>query len=587
MTLRASAGAQVDALRDRFRVQRWIVRVGGPGTWLVVGLAALRAVAAVIAVAFALVMRACIDQAVAGSSQGFSAAVCAFGVLLATQVGVLCTCRALSEAAQATLENRFRQQALAAMLEGDFGLASRRHTGDVSARMTSDARVVAEGATGALPEAASSITRLLGSLAVMGMLAPLLAAVLVAVGCLVGAVSLALRSHQKKLHRCVQEAESSVRCYVQECLESLLMVRSFGCERKVIGQSRRVMDEHLSSRMRKMAFSNACSTGLSAAMQGGYLLCFAWCGWGLLNGSVSYGTMMAVVQLTGQVQAPFAGLGSLFSRYASMLASAERLMELDQAVGRFSCAGGAYPGGRDSVAVPASSLESFGFDKAFFRYDQDGAREALCDCSFDVHAGEVVALVGESGAGKSTAMRLLLGAYQPDEGSAYVRAEGRRISASSVRPGLFAYVPQGNCLLSGTAREVVAFADGDGAPDDARVRDALYAACADEFVDGLPGGLDARLGERGAALSEGQRQRLAVARAVYSGAPVLLLDEATSALDTACEERMIRRLRELPDRTVLMATHRGRAVALCDRVVQVGGRVSTEGCPNLERRKSL
>ena len=216
MTLRASAGAQVDALRDRFRVQRWIVRVGGPGTWLVVGLAALRAVAAVIAVAFALVMRACIDQAVAGSSQGFSAAVCAFGVLLATQVGVLCTCRALSEAAQATLENRFRQQALAAMLEGDFGLASRRHTGDVSARMTSDARVVAEGATGALPEAASSITRLLGSLAVMGMLAPLLAAVLVAVGCLVGAVSLALRSHQKKLHRCVQEAESSVRCYVQE-----------------------------------------------------------------------------------------------------------------------------------------------------------------------------------------------------------------------------------------------------------------------------------------------------------------------------------------------------------------------------------
>ena len=100
--------------------------------------------------------------------------------------------------------------------------------------------MVAEGATGALPEAASSITRLLGSLAVMGMLAPLLAAVLVAVGCLVGAVSLALRSHQKKLHRCVQEAESSVRCYVQECLESLLMVRSFGCERKVIGQSRRV-----------------------------------------------------------------------------------------------------------------------------------------------------------------------------------------------------------------------------------------------------------------------------------------------------------------------------------------------------------
>mgnify|MGYP002872779982 CR=1 FL=1 len=157
MTSHASAGARVDALRDRFQVQRWIVRVGGPGTWLVVGLAALRAVAAVIAVAFALVMRACIDQ-------GFSAAVCAFGVLLATQVGVLCACRALSEAAQATLENRFRQQALAAMLEGDFGLASGRHTGDVSARMTSDARVVAEGATGALPEATSSITRLLGPL---------------------------------------------------------------------------------------------------------------------------------------------------------------------------------------------------------------------------------------------------------------------------------------------------------------------------------------------------------------------------------------------------------------------------------------
>lgn len=587
MVSHASAGAWADALRGRFRVQRWIVHVGGPGIWLVAGLAALRAVAAAIAVSFALVMRACIDQAVAGSSQGFAAAVCAFGVLLATQVGVLCACRALSEVAQATLENRFRQQVLAAVLEGDFGSAAQRHTGDVSARMTSDARVVAEGATGALPEAVSSMVRLLGSLAVMGMLAPLLAAVLAVVGCLVGVLSLALRSRQKKLHRRVQEAESSVRCYVQECLESLLMVRSFGCERKVLDQSRQVMGEHRRARMRKMAFSNTCSTGLSAAMQGGYLLCFTWCGWGLLHGSVSYGTMMAIVQLTGQVQAPFAGMGSLFSRYASMLASAERLMELDRDGGRSVRAGEEPRLGCDSVMVPTSSLESFGLDGVSFRYDRNGTCEALRACSFDVRAGEVAALVGRSGAGKSTAMRLLLGAYRPDEGSAYICAAGRRIPASLVRPGLFAYVPQGNCLLSGTVREVVAFAGKDDVPDDARVRDALHAACADEFVDGLPGGLDARLGERGAALSEGQRQRLAVARAVYSGAPVLLLDEATSALDAACEERMIRRLRDLPNRTVLMATHRGKAVALCDRAVQVGDRAPGQDCADLERRKSL
>lgn len=247
-----------------------------------------------------------------------------------------------------------------------------------------------------------------------------------------------------------------------------------------------------------------------------------------------------------------------------MLASAERLMELD----------GAGGGGRRGASLADADarglyarMEVLRFDDVTFGYGRDLVLEGF---SLVVPKGSFVAVTGPSGQGKSTLVKLLLGAYPPDAGEVRLEVRGGSLSAADAPAGLFAYVPQGNHLMSGAIREVVGFAERGDAIDDEAVRAACRVACADEFVSGLPDGYGTVLGERGAGLSEGQMQRLAVARAVYSGAPVLLLDEATSAIDAATERRMLENLRALPGRTAIVVTHRAETLALCDDVVEMG-----------------
>ena len=245
-----------------------------------------------------------------------------------------------------------------------------------------------------------------------------------------------------------------------------------------------------------------------------------------------------------------------------MLASAERLMELD-----------GDGGGREESRVDTDAqelyecMEALRFDDVTFGYGRDLVLEGF---SLAVPKGSFVAVTGPSGRGKSTLVKLLLGACSPAAGEVRLEGPDGSVPAADVPAGFFAYVPQGNLLMSGTVREVVGFAAPDGEVDDAEVERACRVACADGFVRELPDGYGTVLGERGAGLSEGQMQRLAVARAVYSGAPVLLLDEATSALDAATERRMLENLRTLPGRTAVVVTHRAEALALCDEVVEMG-----------------
>lgn len=186
----------------------------------------------------------------------------------------------------------------------------------------------------------------------------------------------------------------------------------------------------------------------------------------------------------------------------------------------------------------------------------------------DIRKGEFVSFTGESGCGKSTAMKLFLSLYALDSGQAYLRgADGQEQPLDATWRGLFAYVPQGNQLISGTIREMLTFWDADLMQQEDRLRAALEVACADGFVYDLPDGLDTVLGERGSGLSEGQMQRLSVARAILSDRPILLLDEATSALDGATEVQLLQNLRAMTDRTVLIITHREAALAVCDREI--------------------
>ena len=591
----------------------WLLPVAGRrGVGLVACLCLLQAACAVLAVCLAPIMQQAVDAAVSGDARRFWLDAAAFAAVIAVQLALRCYLRRQTELARATLDNRLRARAFADVLALPSNVAERRHSAELMSRMTSDVQVVTDGVATLAPNVISMVIRLVGVLVVMYVIAPGLALAFVAVGAVCVAVSSLLRRELKRRHAAVQEAESRMRCFIQDCLESLLVVHAFGVEGKMRAANDANMGEHLRQRMRRNALANLGNTGFSAVVQGGYVAGFIWCGAGILAGTLTYGTLVAVIQLVGQIQAPIAGLGGTFSRWASTLASVDRLMDVGRDAGdagaagagsvalraSFDVVGAAGPAGAPAASVPGAvprtaqelydGLERVRFDAVSFRYDAD--KPALTGVDAVLEKGTFTAVAGPSGVGKSTLMKLLLAAYLPDGGR--VLLEGRSpqgargakgaawaVDAADAPSGLFAYVPQGNRLMAGTLLEAVAFAERGPEPDEARAREACRVACADAFVRELPDGLATRLGERGAGLSEGQMQRIAVARAVYSAAPILLLDEATSALDAATEREMIENLRALPGRTVIIVTHREEVMDLCDQVLYM-----EEGAASLRPR---
>lgn len=597
--------------------RRWIAGViGRAGLTRIVALCGLQSLMALNAVGFALAMQKTIDEAVAGSFNGFWLWCGVFAGILCVQVACIAANRALLERTLSRFENQLRCRAFANVLAQPYERVQHRHSGELMTCMTSDVSVVADGACTLIPTMVSMTVRLVGVVAALFALAPSLTLVFVVGGCIAASASLAVRPLLKRLHAGMQEAEGNMRSYLQECLDSLLVVHAFCCERKVCERAERAMAAHRCARLRKADVSNGCSTALVLAVQMGYVLGFGWCGFGILNGTCSYGTLMAVVQLIGQIQSPFSSLGGSFSKYSSMLASSERLMGLNREIdgkqstttlrdsvgavlqasainvsegdGAGARSRGSGSSGLDAkmqvnVATKANmSAEGFAGDDVVFEsasfsklelrgasFAYDRGDDVLHDCDFALNAGEFVGLAGPSGVGKSTLTKLLLGAYMPQSGEAWAQdAGGIRVPLCEAK-GLFAFVPQGNRLMAGTICDTVAFAEQGNDLDLQRVVAACKAACAWDFIRALPQGLDTPLGQRGTGLSEGQMQRLAVARAVYSQAPVLLLDEATSALDAETERRMLANLRALPGRAAVLVTHREATLAACDRVVEM------------------
>ncbi|MCC8081353.1 MAG: ATP-binding cassette domain-containing protein, partial [Lachnospiraceae bacterium] len=294
-----------------------------------------------------------------------------------------------------------------------------------------------------------------------------------------------------------------------------------------------------------------------------------WCGFGILRGTLTYGTLTAVLQLISQIRSPFANISGFVPQYYSMLASAERLIELEK-----------LPKESESEDLPG--FTGLHAENVTFIYD-DGEEEVISGASFDIEKGEIVALTGISGIGKSTLLKILLGIYAPVSGRLYAdcadegaqfpcedKDSGRRDRTIDISPATrrwFSYVPQGNMLMSGSIYEAVDFLHA--APytreQKARVEQACKIACADEFIKELPNAYNTVLGEKGAGLSEGQMQRIAIARAVYRNAHVLLLDEATSALDEDTERRLLKNLKEMGGQTVLIVTHRPAAMEICGK----------------------
>ena len=559
-------------------VVRWIAKYSGTkGKVYIAIIAVLQMISGLTGAWYALLVRNVVDEAVEGNKEGFFLNAIYFVALVLFQLVLAALVNRLTELSKSTMENAFKERLFDGILRRDFAHVCAVHSGEWLNRLTSDTKVVADGFTDIIPSFCGMVVRFISALVMILVIDWKIAAILIPCGILLGICTYALRGKLKSLHKEVQATDGLLRIFLQENIASLMLVRSFAAEEDTMDKAREQMEKHKKIRMKRNTISNLTSMGFRLAMNGMYIFGICYGGYGILQGEIGYGTLMALTQLINQLQAPIVNITGTLPRIFTMTASAERLMEIE----KFDPAGCDERLSKEEVLqIYRDSFSELGLRDVEYTYfppsDRGGefSKEkmpvAVSGVTLNVEKGQYVAFSGHSGCGKSTIIKLLMNIYTPDKGEEYIRIGETEEPLTEKWRNLFAYVPQGNFLMSGTIRDIVSFANPEGKNDDAGILEALRISEAKDFIDELEDGIDTLLGERGTGLSEGQMQRIAIARAVYSGRPVMLLDEATSALDEKAERAVLSNLRAMTDKTVIIITHRPAAFEICDKVVKLG-----------------
>lgn len=539
---------------------KWIIKAIGKYCWAIGLLCVFSAALSFAGVIQSLAMRNFVDQAAAGSLEGFLNWFAIYLGLIFFQLVGGAVSSLMTNATTLSVFNKIRGRCFSKILTRQYSSLRNYHSGEFMQLMSNDTSVVASTAVGLLPGIVSLVTQLLTAIACLGMLQGSL--VLVLLFSFFGILVLAapLRGVIRRHHIRVMQADGAVKSILYEVLDNLLIIRSFQAVKGVEKQAGDTMGNYRKVCMRQAMVSQVVSSGASVALNVVYIIGLVWCGMGMIRGDVSFGTFSAVWQLIGQITSPAMSVAGIVPQYTTMTASAERLQELEALEPETINPGTDWNMlGRDFTQIRC--------DKLTFSYDDQNP--ILRDLNFTIDRGDVIAITGQSGIGKSTFLKILLGIYTAQKGKVTVcTRDGAEAILDAGARTMISYVPQGNFLMSGTIREAVHFWQGDTV-DETKLREACRIAEADDFVSNLEKGYDTELGERGAGLSEGQLQRLAIARAIYSGKPVLLLDEATSALDEETEAKVLCNLRQLKNHTVIAVTHRRAALDICNRIVDV------------------
>jgi len=519
---------------------------------------------ALFSVLFALGTRGVIDSAVAGNSADFISACVRQLCIILVILSFLALQRHLRDKLHADLERDWKRTLLRGLLHGEYSAIQKYHSAELINRLNNDVTKVNDGILGILPGAASMITRLTASVVVLGILDLRFTVIIAVIGALLIAITGVVRTKLKNLNKRVSEHDGKVSGFIQETLEKLLMVQAMDVADEVERRSDTLLDDRYKIQRKRKNITLVVNTGISLSFYGIGFIALAWGAYRMLHGDLSFGSLTAMTQLVSQIQNPFVSLSGLLPLYTSMSASAERLMELDSIQGE-------PPAESEDPQVLYSKTSSIGAEALRFSYDRD---LLLSGASFALPKGAFAVITGPSGIGKSTLLKLLLGIYVPEGGKLFFMCgNGQRIPIERSMRRMFAYVPQGNLLLSGSIRDNLVIVRPDAT--DEQIHQAVYVSAMDEFLPALPNGIDTVLGESGAGLSEGQSQRLAIARAILTGAPILLLDECTSALDEKTEQTVLKRLRSLPEITCIAVTHRPAATELCDwRLEMDGGKIN-------------
>ena len=536
---------------------RWFI-ANANGIWLNV---IVRILSGLVQTALSLMVvwlsKRLIDGATSGTTDDMTMMACMIAVAVVTGVGL----RQFNQ----YLANQAMILKVAGLRLSLFGKLFRRrlfeerqlHSGDVTSRMAKDIDTVSETLAVTLPQVVETTARLIGAFLLMRWFDSRLAWALVLITPIAIAIGKFLSHTLRRITLRIREDESRILAKIQESIELNAVLRSLQGERWMQDKVEELQDSQTANfmhRSRVMAISRfalGCTFGL------GYMLAFVWGAYGLRSGAITFGVMTSFLQLVGQIQHPILTLIGALPSIIYSTASIDRLEELAQADEELSDNG---------ESISDSELIGIRMDDVTFRYAK-GDREVVDHFTHDFRPGSKTVILGTTGAGKTTLFRLILSFIKPDSGTVTFYGDGFSHVADRSTRAHVVFVPQGNTLISGTIRNNLLVAKPDASDEELRL--ALHTACAD-FVFDLPESLDTVLAEHGGGLSEGQAQRIAIARGLLRPGSVLLLDEISSALDEATEKELFSRLlHSRPKTTMLLITHRPNVASLCDERVIV------------------
>lgn len=536
---------------------KWLLNCSKPFFGIIIAITAMNMLSAGVGVASAVLSKQMVDNAVYGyiSQAVFYIVLFVAAHLVVLGLGALSA--KLSIQLNEKMSYSIEQNVLAHLYKSEWMSYSQFHSGDILTRLTDDISKVTSLWVFTIPNIIAMGIKLVLAFAVLVFYDVLLGLIALVLGPVSIIISFMVGQKLKSLQHEIQTAESRHRSYITELIQHMLIIKTFQYEPSSMAKVIERQNDKYRCVVKRNKLSITANTIMSGGYWLGYVLAFVYGVFKLGRKTATFGIFTAFLQLVGQIQQPFIDLARSIPQMLSGLASVDRLSELEELESE-PLIDSDSPDKTDIAGVQLKGV-TFGYVPG---------TDILLDTSLEIEPGEIVALIGSSGEGKTTIMRLLLSLIKARMGRVLISQGNETIPVSSKTRKYFAYVPQGNTLFSGTISENLRVGKPDASTDELEC--AARAACAWDFINEMPDNLDSVVGEGGIGLSEGQAQRLCLARAFLRSAPILLLDEATSALDMETEKRIFENIRNLtPKKTCIIVTHRLSVLPLCDRVYRL------------------
>ena len=451
-------------------------------------------------------------------------------------------------------QNRMQQRMLDRILRSEWTGKESHHSGDVLNRLEQDVGTVVSFLTETIPNTISVVAMFVGAFLYLFSMDKVLAFVIVGIIPVFVLLSKLYIGQMRRLTRQVRDSDSKVQSVLQETIQHRMLIKTLESDSIMVDRLESTQSELRHRVVKRTAFSVVSNFILNAGFSVGYLIAFLWAALRMSDQTLTFGGMTAFLQLVNRIQGPARDLTRLAPVFVGVFTAAERLMELEE-----------NPLEEQGDPIPLTAPCGVRLEHITYAYD-DGDSNVIEQLDFDFYPGSCTAVLGETGAGKTTLIRLILALLHPNEGKVILYNQQEQKELSPLMRCNFVYVPQGNTLMSGTIRDNLRLGKLNATEEE--IKAALEMSCA-SFVMELPDGLDTVCTEAGGGLSEGQAQRISIARALLRNRPIMLFDEATSALDPETERQLLHNILSHHDKTVIFITHRPAVVDYCDQTLHL------------------